>query len=35
MSRSMLELAALAVGYCPEQDDTDNDLLLVIELRLQ
>lgn len=34
MARELLERAAEAVGYRPEVDDTDSDLLLVISLRL-
>lgn len=34
MTRAFLDLAAEAIGYRPEVDDTDSDLLLVISLRL-
>ena len=34
MSRQLLECAAWILGYEPEPDDTDSDLLLVIDLRL-
>lgn len=34
MSRELLELAAEAVGYVAEREDTDSDLLLVVNLRL-
>lgn len=30
MTRELLEVAARQVGYLPEVDDTDADLLLVI-----
>lgn len=30
MTRDILEMFARSVGYRPEQDDTDNDLWMII-----
>lgn len=35
MARTFLELAAEAVGYLPEAEDTDADLMLVISINLK
>lgn len=33
MTREMLELFARSVGHRPEQDDTDNDLWMIINMK--